>query len=156
MGELPFEMAVSSPSDSGGVVQLEGTVGRQLRKSCRTSGGRLTPKIAVSGGEECSLSDMGLEGLLFSAPLAPAFMCVITLGFFSLKSASASSVCRSSQSTHWFSKSEYPFHLTKYCILHPLPNLHDWRISSISYSSSPLMRSGGGLVKLGPWSSVSQ
>ena len=37
MGELPVEMAVSSPSDSGGVVQLEGTVGRQLRKSSLTS-----------------------------------------------------------------------------------------------------------------------
>ena len=38
-------MVVSSPSDSGGVVQLEGTVGHQLRKSCLTSGGRLVPKI---------------------------------------------------------------------------------------------------------------
>ena len=48
MGELPVETAVSSPSDSGGVVQLEGTVGHQLRKSSLTSGGRLIPKIVAS------------------------------------------------------------------------------------------------------------
>ena len=46
-----METTVSSPLDSGGVVQLEGTVGHQSRKSCRTSGGRSTPEIAVSGGE---------------------------------------------------------------------------------------------------------
>ena len=55
-----METVVSSPSDSGGVVQLEGTVGCQLRKSCQTSGGRLAPEIAMSGGEEWSLSDMGM------------------------------------------------------------------------------------------------
>ena len=55
-----MEMVVSSPLDSGGVVQLEGTVGCQLRKSCRTSGGRSTPEIAMSSGEEWSLSDMGM------------------------------------------------------------------------------------------------
>ena len=55
-----MEMVVSSPSDSGSVVQLEGTVGCQLRKSCLTSGGRLTPKIAMIGGEEWSLSIMGM------------------------------------------------------------------------------------------------
>ena len=60
MGELPVEMAVSSPSDSGGVVQLEGTVGRQLRKSSWTSGGRSVPEIAVRGGEEWSSLDMGV------------------------------------------------------------------------------------------------
>ena len=91
MGELPSEMVVSSPSDSGGVVQLEGTVGHQSRKSCWTSGGRSTPEIAVSGGEEYSLSDMGSWGLFLSASLVPAFMCVIASGFFFLKSASASS-----------------------------------------------------------------
>ena len=58
MGELPVETAVLSPLDSGGVVQLEGTVGRQLRKSSLTSGGKSVPEIVVSGGEEWSLSDM--------------------------------------------------------------------------------------------------
>ena len=149
-----METAVSSPSDSGGVVQLEGTVGRQLRKSCRTSGGRSTPEIAVSGGEECSLSDMGMLVMSSSVLSPPAFMCDTASGFFCLKSAKASSACRSSQSTHWFSESGYPFHFTRYCTLHPLPNFLDCRISSISYSSFPLIRSGGGLMNLAPWSWV--
>ena len=63
MGELPVETAVSSPSDSGGVVQLEGTVGRQLRKSSLTSGGKSAPEIVVSGGEEWPLLDMGVRML---------------------------------------------------------------------------------------------
>ena len=67
MGELPVETAVSSPSDSGGVVQLEGTVGRQLRKSSVTSGGRSTPEIVVSGGEEWPLLDMEEELLPFAS-----------------------------------------------------------------------------------------
>ena len=53
-----METVVSSPSDSGGVVQLEGTVGRQLRKSSLTSSGRSVPEIATSGGEEWPLLDM--------------------------------------------------------------------------------------------------
>ena len=150
-----MEMAVSSPSDSGGVVQLEGTVGCQLRKSCQTSDGRSTPKIAMSGGEEWSLSDMGLLVLLSSISPTPAFMCDTASGFFFLKSAKASSVCKLSQSTHWFSKSGYPFHLIRYCTLCFLPNFHDCRISSTLYSSSPSIRSGGGFVKLGLWSLVS-
>ena len=40
-----MEMAVLSPSDPGGVVQLEGTVGHQLRKSSQTSGGMSAPEI---------------------------------------------------------------------------------------------------------------
>ena len=59
-------MAVSSPSDSGGVVQLEGTVGRQLRKSSLTSGGKSVPEILASGGEEWPLSVMEVELLSFS------------------------------------------------------------------------------------------
>ena len=154
MGELPVETAVPSPSDSGGVVQLEGTVGRQSRKSCQTSGGMSPGEITVSGVEEWSSSDMGkLLSSLASTP--SAFMCEAAAGFFFLNSAIISSACKSSQSTHWFSDSGYPLHLTRYCTLRPLPNFHDWRISSTSYSSSPSIRSGGGLVKLGPWSSVS-
>ena len=154
MGELSVETAVPSLSDSGGVVQLEGTVGRQSRKSCLTSGGMSAGEITARGVEEWSLSDMG-SLLLDSVSLPSAFMCDITAGFFFLKSAITSSACKSSQSTHWFSDSGYPFHLTRYCTLHPLPNFCDCRISSTSYSSSPSTRSGGGLVKLGPWSSVS-
>ena len=97
MGELPVETAVSSPSDSGGVVQLEGTVGRQLRKSSWTSGGKSVPEIVASGGEEWSLSDMGVV-LSFASWLAPPFMCDIASGFFLLKSTTASSACKSSQS----------------------------------------------------------
>ena len=55
-----METAVPSLSDSGGVVQLEGTVGRQLRKSSLTSDGRSALEIATSGGEEWSLLDMGV------------------------------------------------------------------------------------------------
>ena len=47
-----MEMVVFSLSDSGGVVQLEGTVGRQLRKSFLTSGGMSVPEIVASGVEE--------------------------------------------------------------------------------------------------------
>ena len=47
----------------------------------------------------------------------------------------------------------YSFHLTRY----RYPRLYFlWlMISSISYSSLPSTRSGGGFVKLGPWVSVS-
>ena len=153
MGELSVETAVPSPLDSGGVVQLEGTVGRQLRKSCWTSGGMSAGEITASGVGEWSSLDMG-DLLSSFAPLPSAFMCNTAAGFFFLKSAITSSACRLSQSTHWFSDSGYPFHLTRYCTLCPFPNLRDCRISSTSYSSSPSIRSGGGLVKLGPWSSV--
>ena len=147
-------MVVPSLSDSGGVVQLEGTVGRQSRKSCRTSGGMSIGEITVSSAEEWSSLDMG-DLLSSPASIPSAFMCDTAAGFFFLNSAITSSACKSSQSTHWFSDSGYPFHLTRYCTLRPCPNLHNWRISSTSYSSSPSIRSGGGLVKLGPWSSVS-
>ena len=148
------ETGVLLPSDSGGVVQLEATVGRWLRKSSLTSGGKLAPEILASGGEEYSLSDMGVLLFLVSSP--SAFMCDTALGFFFLKSTRASSMCRSSQLTHWFSESGYPFHLTKYCTLRPLPNFLDCRISSILYSSSPSIRSGGGFVKFDLWSLVSR
>ena len=82
MGELPVETAVFSPSDSGSVVQLEGTVGRQLRKSSLTSGGMLAPEIVVSGVEEWSLLDM--EVVSWRALLCPLLLlCVILLWGFS-------------------------------------------------------------------------
>ena len=151
-----METVVSSPSDSGGVVQLEGTVGRQLRKSSLTSGGRSTPEIVAICGVEWSSLAMEVKLLASVSWLVPPFMCDIASGFFLLKSTRFSSACRSFQSTHMFSESGYPFHLTKYWTLRPLPCLRDCRISLISYSSSPSIRSGGGLIKLGPWSSVSR
>ena len=60
MGELPVETVVPSPLDSGGVVQLEGTVGRQSRNSCLTSGGMSAGEIIASGGEEWPSLDMGV------------------------------------------------------------------------------------------------
>src|ERR1700744_5823446 len=99
MGELPVETAVFSLSDSGGVVQLEGTVGRQLRKSSLTSGGKSAPEIVVSGAEEWSSLDMR-GSLLPSTSSTPAFMCDTVSGFFFLKSARASSTCKLFQSTH--------------------------------------------------------
>ena len=53
-----MEMAVLSPLDSGGVVELEGTVGRQLRKICLSSGGMSAGEITASGAGEWSLLDM--------------------------------------------------------------------------------------------------
>ena len=99
MGELFVEMAVFSPLDSGGVVQLEGTAGRQLRKSSRTSSGKSAPEIVVRGAEESSL-DMGYELLPSSVSITPLFMCDTASGFFLLNSAKASSAWISSQSTH--------------------------------------------------------
>ena len=94
-----METAVFSLSDSGGVVQLEGTVGRQLRKSSLTSGGKSVPEIVARGAGEWSLLDMrGL--LLLSSALTTPFMCDTASGFFFLKSTKASSACMSFQSTH--------------------------------------------------------
>ena len=53
-----METVVFSLSDSGGVVQLEGTVGRQLRKSSWTSGGKSAPEIVARGAGEWSSLDM--------------------------------------------------------------------------------------------------
>ena len=61
MGELPVETAVFSPSDSGSVVQLEGTVGRQLRKSSLTSSGRSAPKIVAVTFELNALLDLSWQ-----------------------------------------------------------------------------------------------
>ena len=47
-----------------------------------------------------------------------------------------------------FSAAEYPFQDTKYCLCPHV--LQCEGILSISYSSSPLIRSGGGLEKFGP------
>ena len=95
-----METAVFSPSDSGGVVQLEDTVGRQLRKSSLTSGGKLAPEIVVRGAEEWSLLVMRDWLLLSSISTTPPFMCDTVSGFFFLNSANALSACMSFQLTH--------------------------------------------------------
>ena len=95
-----METAVFSLSDSGGVVQLEGTVGHQLRKSSLTSSGKSAPKIVASGAEEWSSLDIRDELLLSSVSITTLFMCDTTSGFFFLKSTKASSACTSFQSTH--------------------------------------------------------
>ena len=100
MGELPIKTVVFSPLDSGGVVQLEGTVGRQLRKSSLTSGGKSAPEIVAISAGEWSLLDMRGWLLLSSVLITPPFMCDTVLGVFFLNSAKASSVCTSFQSTH--------------------------------------------------------
>ena len=77
-----MEMVVFSLSDSGGVVQLEGTVGHPLRKSSRTSGGMSVPEIVASGEGEWPSLDMEVDGLLSSVSLSPAFMCDTASGLF--------------------------------------------------------------------------
>ena len=100
MGELPVETAVFSLSDSGSVVQLEGTVGRQLRKSSLTSSGRLAPEIVARGAGEWSSLDIR-DGLLpLSVLITPLFMCDTVSGFFFLNSTKASSACMLFQLTH--------------------------------------------------------
>ena len=54
---------------------------------------------------------------------------------------------------HVFSTVEYPFQDTRYCLCPCV--LWCKRILSILYSSSPLIRSGGGLEKFSPCSRVS-
>jgi hypothetical protein len=76
-------------------------------------------------------------------------ICVSDLGFDSLNSQILSSVNTSSLSTHMLSESRYPSHLTRYCSRHLLLNRQESRIFSTEYSSSPLINSGVGQVKLG-------
>ena len=54
--------------------------------------------------------------------------------------------------SHVFSVAEYPFQDTRYCLCPYVPQYE--RILSISYFSSPPIRSGGGLEKFGPCSGV--
>src|SRR6202012_2161997 len=157
MGELLSERGepgVPVPSDPGGVTQLEGTVGRQLRKASTTSGG--SPELFCSGARgEGELSLELMSGSAVSLSPSALLICVGAWGCLFWKSLSASSACRSFQSTHWLSESGYPFHLIRYWTLRPLPYLLASRTRSTSYSSSPSIRSGGGCAKFGPWKSVS-
>src|ERR1700687_5889070 len=84
----------------------------------------------------------GIEGHL--ASLLVCFICASLCGYRFLKSLMASSAKASSLFTHWLSDARYPFHLTRYCSLRPLPNLLESRTASTSYSSDPSTRSGGG------------
>ena len=88
------EPGVFAPSDPGGVIQLEGTVGRQLRKASAISGG--SPELSwgeVRDEEELSLEFMGGSAVPFSS--SALLMCVGAWGCLFWKSSSASSACRS-------------------------------------------------------------
>ena len=96
------------------------------------------------GASDC----MGADG--FGPSLSLLLICEMAPGFRFRNFASASSACISSQLTHWLSEEGYPFHLTRYWTLRPRPYVLESKISSTSYSSSPLIRSGGGCVKFAP------
>ena len=115
-----------------------------------------------SGASPSRTGDWTIEALVDievvddkKASWSTALICVIAVGRRLLNISSASSACMSSQFTHWLSESGYPFHLTRYCTLRPLPWRLESRTFSTSYSSAPSIRSGGGRWKLGPWKSVS-
>ena len=102
MGELPSEwgeLGALAPLDPGGVTQLEGMVGRQLRKASAISGGSLefSWDEAINGEE---LSWEVISGSAVSSPSLALLICVGASGHFFQKSLSASSACRSSQLTH--------------------------------------------------------
>src|ERR1700761_6900971 len=79
-------------------------------------------------------------------PVVACLICVIAFGRLPLNSLIASSAVSCSASSHWLSESGYPTHLTRYCTLRLRPRTLESRICSTSYSSSLLIRSGGGLV----------
>ena len=157
MGELLSErgeLEVLALLVPGGVTQLEGMVDCQLRKASAILVGSLGFSWGgVRGAEELPWEVM--RDSVISSSSFTLLICVGALGCCFWKSSRASSACRSSQLTHWLSKSGYYFHLIKYWILHPLPCHLESKICSTSYSSSPLIRSGGGCTKLGPWKSIS-
>src|ERR1700735_4531966 len=92
-------------------------------------------------GADMDLSEIGMVRTYGSLSV---LICVSDAGFDCLNSRTASSANTSFLSTHWFSESGYPFHLTRYCSLRPLPNFRESRIFSTSYSSALSTKSGGG------------
>ena len=102
MGELPSKwgkLGALALSDPGGVTQLEGMVGRQLRKASAISGGSLEFSWdEVRDGEELSWEVMSSSAVL--SPSLALLICVGASGHSFRKSLSASSACRSSQLTH--------------------------------------------------------
>src|SRR6266702_1624870 len=75
----------------------------------------------------------------------PRLICTFVTEFEFSNSLIASGAWTFHRSTHSLSESGYPFHLTRYCFLHPLLNCRESRILSISYSSLLSTRSGAGL-----------
>ena len=102
MGELLPEWGepgVPAPLDSGGVTQLEGTVGCQLRKASAISEGSPEfPWDGVKDGEELTWEVMSSSAV--SSPSPALLICEGASGRLFQKSLSASSACRSSQLTH--------------------------------------------------------
>src|SRR6266702_1421164 len=95
--------------------------------------------VLVSGSVE--RSEEGMRDLL----VLPHLICVFVAGFRFSNSLIMSGAWTSHLSTHSLSESGYPFHLTRYCFFHLLPNCWESRIFSTSYSSSLSTRSGAGL-----------
>ena len=95
----------------------------------------------VEGVEE-DMRGKSMSGL----PVVTRLICVIASGHLFLNSLIASSTVSWSTSNHWLLESGYPTHLTRYytLLLHLLAL--ESKICSTSYSSSWLIRSGGGLV----------
>ena len=60
------------------------------------------------------------------------------------------SACTFSDGSHVLLLCGYPFHLMRYCNRRRRPNMRWLRTASTLYSSSPSIRSGGGLMKFGP------
>ena len=92
------ELGEGAPLDSGGVVQLEGTVGLQLRKAAASSAETSWP-CNPEDGEATDEVGLPLEVMGVSVVLSPCLVvliCVGASGCLFLKSLSTSSVCRSS------------------------------------------------------------
>ena len=81
---------------------------------------------------------------MWSPGMWRCLICTSEAGFKVLNSCKALSAKTSSLSTHWFSESGYPFHLTRYCSFCLLLNRCKSRILSTSYSSTLSTKSGGG------------
>ena len=92
--------------------------------------------------------ELGLDRVVLDLFDGSSNLCV-----FLYSSKISSELDRFLSGSHVSSLDPYSFHLTRYSI--PFPFRQCVRIVSTSYSSSVPINSGGGLMKLGPCSSVS-
>ena len=97
----------------------------------------------------------GKGGAFLAAPPCPILTLLIAMGSCSWNSFTKSGTCKFLVGSQESCTATYPFHLTKYSSLCPLPlHLDPSRVSTL-YSGSPLTRSGGGSAKFLPCSRVS-